>query len=437
MKIRFIPRDDNINGWSAILPQRQPSSPLLGAVQADWLVIGAGYAGLAFARAVAEQDSSAKIVLLEAGIAGDGAAGRNSGFAIDLPHNIGSSTAELAKAANYRRLLKGGLDQLQQLIDRYQIACDWQQSGKYHCGVQVGSHQVLDQYAHELDQLGEEYEYLDQAELSRRLGTTYYRSAIYTPHSFLLNPAALVRGLADHLPENVSLYEHSPVLTINQQGGIRATTPTGEVTARRVMFATNGAAGQLAPFADKLASLATYASLTAPLTLEQQARIGAVKPWGMTPVNAIAGATFRYTADHRLLIRQQVEYAPALTRSAQDTAQVRARHRKIFVSRFPQLADVALEHTWSGLISVTRNGAPIWGQVRPGVYAALGCNGAGVSKQTIAGHALADLAYGIDSPWVADMQALGQANYIPPRPFLDLGVQGHLWRERLLGRGEY
>ena len=53
----------------------------------------------------------------------------------------------------------------------------------------------------------------------------------------------------------------------------------------------------------------------------------------------------------------------------------------------------------------------------------------------MAGKVLADLVCGVESPWGEQMRALGI--YLPPRPLLDLGVQGYLWKERLLGAGEY
>lgn len=213
---------------------------------------------------------------------GGGSGGQRSGAQLGvchrLAHNIGSGTAELAKASHYRQLLKGGLAQLAHWVGRYRIDCDWQQSGKYHCAVKAGSAGLLKQYAHELDLLDEGYEYLEGAALSARLGTGFYHSAIYTPNTVLLNPAALVRGLADKLPDNVTLYERSPALRVDSEGGVRITTPHGEVVASKAMFAINGGAGQLTPFAGKLASLVTHATLTEPLTPRQRARLGDIAP---------------------------------------------------------------------------------------------------------------------------------------------------------------
>ena len=89
MKISRLPRDDKTNGWSAILAPRAAQPALTGDVAADWVVLGAGYAGLAAARRLAENEPDASIALIDAGEAGENASGRNSGFAIDLPHNVG------------------------------------------------------------------------------------------------------------------------------------------------------------------------------------------------------------------------------------------------------------------------------------------------------------------------------------------------------------
>ena len=104
MKIKHLPLDQNINGWAALRGIRPRHPGLHGKVTADWLVIGAGFAGLAFARRIAELRPHEDVVVLEALDVADNASARNSGFVIDLPHTVGSTSAELEQAHIYRRL---------------------------------------------------------------------------------------------------------------------------------------------------------------------------------------------------------------------------------------------------------------------------------------------------------------------------------------------
>ena len=65
---------------NAILPLPASARRLGKRITADWLVIGAGWAGLAAARRLLQLRAGERIVLLEASRVGDGPAGGNSGL---------------------------------------------------------------------------------------------------------------------------------------------------------------------------------------------------------------------------------------------------------------------------------------------------------------------------------------------------------------------
>ncbi len=434
-KIRVLPADDTTNGWSRILPPREPRPALAGDRRADWLVVGAGFTGLAAARRLAENRPGDEIVLLEAQQVGEGASGRNSGFAIDLPHNVGNTLEELQASRRFMDLGRAAIAYLEAGIKAGGFDCGWAQRGKYHSAVSPrGTKTVLEPLVKELEALGEPYRWLDRHALAAEIGTAYHHAAVYTPGCVLMNPAALTRGLADSLSENVTLHENSPVIETDYRNGIRLTTPKGSVFAPKLILAANGFASQFGFFQGRLLIFAAHASLSRPLTAAERQALGGNDDWGVTPVNAFAGVTMRFTRDRRILIRQRFTYGPSFRRSDADRRAVRRHHEVALRRRFPMLPEVSLEHTWTGFVCLSRNHAPGFGRVAPNITAAVCQNAIGVTRGTISGLLAADLATGRDNPMIADLEDLGQPDKLPPRPFLDIGVEARfaweLWSNR-------
>jgi glycine/D-amino acid oxidase-like deaminating enzyme len=91
MKVTRFPSNPGPAAWDAILPARVRFGALEADETTDWLIIGAGFAGLAAARRLSQLCPSDKITVLDALRVGEGPAGRNTGFMIDLPHDLASS----------------------------------------------------------------------------------------------------------------------------------------------------------------------------------------------------------------------------------------------------------------------------------------------------------------------------------------------------------
>lgn len=435
MKIARIPTVDRTNGWSAYLPPRTPRPSLNKDVAVDWVVLGAGYAGLAAARRLAENCPDQHIGLIDAGQAGENASGRNSGFAIDLPHNVGSSLDELEGSHRFMRLARLAIDQLQGIVCKHDIQCDWSLDGRYHTAVSArGVKTVLEPYAAELKALGEPFEWLDKDQVRAKIGSDHFTAAVFTPGGALMNPAALTRGLADSLPDNVTLFENSPVTEAHFQNGVHLTTAQGSLRGPKMILCANGYTEHFGFLANRFLHLFAHGSLTRRLTKAEQAAYGVDAPWGLTPANAFAGITMRYTNDRRILIRQGLGYCPAQKVSLADQAKVNRHHKKLLDARFPMLSGVEIENTWTGIVCLSQNAAPAFGRLAPNIYSAACQNAVGVTKGTFAGMLVADLATEQDNPLISDMMSLGEPSALPPRPFLDVGVRARfaweLWKNR-------
>jgi glycine/D-amino acid oxidase-like deaminating enzyme len=91
----------------------------------------------------------------------------------------------------------------------------------------------------------------------------------------LVQPAALVRGLGATLPENVRVYEDSPVREIVVGKPHTLVTDRGRITAPRLILANNAYASQFDKLGLKglMLPIYTYGSLTRRLTPEELATL--------------------------------------------------------------------------------------------------------------------------------------------------------------------
>jgi len=414
-------------GWYAILPQPAPANRLKGHQVADWVVVGAGVTGLAAARRLAELAPEARIILLDEYRVGYGASGRNSGFIIDTPH----LTEEFGVDSNRRisRLVIAGLAELEGLVRKHEIECEWSPRG--HLTAVVESQRIKNLHAtvRTLEAIDEEYEWLERDALADVVGTRHYHAAVYTPRTVLMNPAALCRGLGETLPENAEVFEESPVRRVEPGSPVQIECAEGSISAKNVLLTTNAFITKLDFLRRDVFPLIACASLSRPLTEDEQAAMGGAPDWGITGF-----ATVRRTLSNRILARHGTYYTGDFRLSQGMRRQLQASHMMGVRKRYPMLGNLDFEHTWAGVYCMTWNWAPFFGRLERGVFASLGYSGVGVPRGTISGKLLAEFALGAESDLIRDVQALSGPKRLPPEPFLGLGVRARLawyhWRNR-------
>lgn len=434
-KIQVFPDNDKTIGWAALTPAREATKALTKTITADYLVIGAGLSGLAAARRLAENEPNKHVVLLDAEQIGDGSHARNSGFAIDVPHNTNSTMIEIEDAQRHVRLARAAISYLTTQVKKHNLACDWEEIGKFHAAVsQKGIDTILVPTKKILESINEPYEWLEGKALHDRVGFSHFAAGIYTPGTILLNPRALSQGLANSLPSNVTIYENSPVINISYSPQVEAETTQGKVIAKKMILSVNAFAEKFGFFKNRLIPVSAHASLTRVLTEAEQKQLVGLRSWGITPANSFVGITMRRTPDQRILIRQKMRYIPNLRTDGLAVQDVISEHQQLFDERFPMLKGVTIEHCWKGVMCLSANKSPGFGKVAPNVFSAVCHNGVGLTYGTIAGLLSADMLGNVDNPLIEDMEALGKPNSLPPRPFLDAGVQTRfqweLWRNR-------
>lgn len=435
-KQNAFPQDDKSCGWYHLGPHRQPTKPHQGRNQFRWAVVGAGFTGLAAARQLAEHFPDDEVALIEAQEIGFGSSGRNSGFAIDLPHDISAKDyiGDIETARMVLKLNLYGQSILKSLVEKYKIDCDMQYSGKYQAAIEKRGLFILESYKRGLDKLQQPYEMIEAKDLPVHIGTNFYKKALFTPGTILVQPSALVKGLADNLPKNISLYENTPILGIETGKKITLLHKNGQILCENLILANNGSAMNLGFLKSRMLPVFLYASLSRALTDAEQSRLGGKASWGIIPADPF-GSTLRKTQDNRILVRNNFTFNPTGKGNPAALQRLIKHHKRSFEWRFPMLPDVDFEYSWSGGAALAQNHEGFFGALAPNIYGALCCNGLGVTRGTVNGTLLADWIAGKKNKMIEFLLAAKGPNKLPPEPFLSLGVRASFaWRQHQAGK---
>lgn len=423
----MFPSYATVSGWNAVLPPRTISTPPSSRKKFDFIVIGAGYTGLAAARQLAILKPELEVLVLEGSVVGEGSSARNSGFLINVPHNTKMSghDADIDFAKKQIAILNLGKRWLKSLVDEHNIDCEWSDIGKYHGAATLKGERGLRELADDLNQWGISSKLLSKDELEYRIGSPYYRLGLHSDTNVLFQPAILIRGLADSLPPNVTLAERCPANHIEyKKGEYTVRTLTHNYKSNAIILANNGFAKRFGYLKDRLINIYTYAGMTGELDDNCLNTLGADKEWGLIPANRL-GTTLRLTRDRRLLVRTEYSYEqPESLFKVKEILLKSVRHR------YPQLHDYEFAHVWGGVTALTRNGAVYFGQLGPNMFASVGCNGAGVLKGTIYGKLLAESILGVDSDELRMVVSLDKPTWLPPEPFRKVFVGAAINRFR-------
>jgi len=424
-------KNDNSCSWINDLDPRSYKT-LKKNQDCEWLVVGAGYTGLSAARKLGQLFLNQKIILVDAQLAGEGASGRNSGYLVDTTLNDGfTSNKELDSYKKKADIYNLGIQVIKKFIKEYQVDCDWNECGKYFASSKIDDEKILINFSKTLSKLDFEHKILHNQELTKKLGTSFYNIALYTKGGILLHPGKLVRAMIDVLPKNVSLYENSCLLNWNKKKDfISCDFENAKINTKKIIFATNGFLKSLGIKSNYNFPITLTASMTRTLTSDEFKSIGEPKEWGVLPVRPM-GATIRMTKDKRILIRNTAEVHNPYKMSKSDLYK-RSIFQKIGIKkRFPQLSDDIIQSSWSGIVSRSRNSSQIFEKIDDNVFVA-GCyNGSGIGVGTLFGEQIAIKASNENSKEIEIIENRNKPTWLPPQPFLNLGVKTRLMYERL------
>lgn len=435
--VRRLPVHLGESGWSAILGSGPVAQPLHGDRNADFVVIGAGFAGLSAARRLTQLQPGSRIAVLDAGRLAEGAAGRNAGFMIDLPHEL--TADDYVGSGDDRAMIdrnRHAIAFARAAAEEYGINPGYlDPAGKVNAAASAAAHAHNESYARHLARLGENSEMLDAQQMRALTGSPHYVSGLYTPGTLLLQPAGYIRGLGAGLRgAGVDIHENSPVVGVEREGDAwRVVTDAGAVSTPRVILTVNGHLESFGFASGRLMHVFLYAAMTPELDSNALDRLRGQPRWGITPADPMGTSVRRIDTSqggNRIVVRTCATLCPSTRPSGRELERARQVMQRKFDQRFPQLAGLTMQHAWAGHLCLSRNGVAVMREVEQGIYSGCVQNGLGLTRGTLTGIGAAELACGQTSAITEHFTAEEAPRRLPPQPFQQIGANTLLrWRE--------
>ncbi len=413
------PPPPSANPWArslwldGVVHDLEPRERLSGDHACDVAIVGAGFGGLWTAYYLKQADPSLRVTVVEAEIAGFGAAGRNGGF---VSAGIAGSGARYARRSGWDGVLRAerevhrGIDEIGRVVSSEGIDCGFKKEGALTVATTEPQLQRLRARveAKHRSGLGPEDIRLLTAEESAHLlrGPEGLLAASFTPHCARVDPARLARGLADACERlGVKIYEQSPA---EHLGPKVVQCRDGRVSADVVVRATESYTIRERDQRRRFLPLYSLVIATEPLPQETWDELGWRDGLGFADLGHLYYYAQR-SADGRIVVGGRgapYRLTNPISPENEQNAHVYERLVQTLHEAFPAVADARITHHWGGPLAVPRDWCMTTTYDRStglGFVGAFG--GHGVTAANLSGRTMRDLVLGHSTdltslPWV-------------------------------------
>ena len=398
-----------ISLWEDQLGAAPERGRLDGPTTADVAIVGGGLTGLWTAYYLTQADPSLDVVVIEQEHVGFGASGRNGGWLSALFPQSAETIARLhgaPAALAQRAAMRATVTEVARVCATEGIACDLTVGGTVSV---ARSRPQLDRSREQVRRAltwGDRPVLLDEVAARARLHATDVVGGVFDPDCGRIQPARLVRGLADVLQtRGVRIAEHTRATAL-EPGRVRTTA--GTVRARHVVRATEAWTSQLPGTRRDVVPVYSLMIATEPLPDSTWEEIGLRDAETFTDQRHLIVYGQR-TADGRLAFGGRgapyhwgSDIRPGHDRDTGVFTALEGTLRELI----PAIGDTAITHRWGGPLGISRDWSASVGLDRStGLAWASGYVGDGLATTNLAGRTLAELLGGrrtelTSLPWV-------------------------------------
>jgi glycine/D-amino acid oxidase-like deaminating enzyme len=400
----------------------------------DVCVVGGGFTGLWTAIQLKQRAPATHVVVVEAGICGQGASGRNGGFVMTSWSKFASlkKLCGVDDALRYARAVERAVGEIGAFCAAEGIDAHFRQGGWLWTATNPSQ---IDAWKHTLDELaaaGEHpYRLLDRDEVAQRSGSPVHVAGVFERAPATVHPGRLVRGLARVARRlGVTVVEQVPMTELLMSSAPEVVTTRGTIRAGRVVVAAGAWAAALPDVRRSVLVVASDVIATPPIA-ERIAQLGWEPGLSISDSRRLVNY-YRTTDDGRIVFGKgggDLALGARVTASFDRSDQRAGATRQQFYRIYPMLSDVPVQRHWRGPVDYSTSGLPFVGPLPgcPQVLAAIGFSGNGVGPSYVAGVALAQMALGDAPEEIPEGLQRPQDGGMPPEPIRYLG--GRMVRE--------
>jgi len=358
---------------------------------ADVVIVGAGYAGLSAALHLAQLGKA--VAVIEADRPGGGASGRNAAGWIPTyldrtPEDVEALLGDTPGRALNMMIVEGAR-LVPALIEAHGMAADMRRSGILVASGSPKEAAGQRALAESWNARGGQVDFVDHMEARRITGSCSFTQGLLYRDAGTLDPFSYATGLADAVCDaGGAIYCGQPAIGIDRDSeGWRVQTPAGEVTASRVLIATEGyeANATLWPGLERCCYHVPMAMIASEPAPEVAAR--------MMPANIPISDTSKTNpfwsmadADGRIV----ASLLPP-RRYGSTAAEVARPYETKLRLLYGDVPSLRWSHFWIGTVAISAERIPRLLSLAEGVHAIGGFSGQGIGAATAAGREYARL----------------------------------------------
>lgn len=399
-------------------------------LEVDVAIVGGGFTGLWTAINLASHAPQLRIALIEAGLCGSGASGKNGGKV----HGYWAQLPALSTSLGYDKafaMAQAGTraqDAIREYAHQAPLDIQWREAGNIRVSASPAQDAKLASYIQLARENGipESAQAMTKAELDRICNSAAFRGGVFFSEGAAIQPARLARALRlSALRLGVKVYENTPMQSWSTGMPCRVQTAKHQILAHKLVLATNVALGKEASIRPWMTVFSSYAAMSEPTE--------ALRTMNWTGEEGFADARmflhyFRKTDDQRVLMGSgsgPVAFNNNWTALPMTMDQVAAgRAVTAMTALLPAMKGTGIAKSWGGAIDISSDRLPRAGSLDGShVFYAAGYCGHGVNPTYIAGQCLAEAVLEQRREWRNLPIWEREMQSFPPEPFRTIGAR--------------